>query len=107
VRVEVTGQRTLSAIVEANLYRIAQEALNNITRHAGVQQALVRLRMESPIASLDIEDEGCGFDLAASKHLNGFGLSGMAERASEIGWELEIKSQPGQGTRIHVEEKVI
>ncbi len=107
VRVEVTGQRTLSAMVEANLYRIAQEALNNITRHASVQQALVRLRLESPIASLDIEDEGCGFDLATSKHLNGFGLSGMAERASEIGWELEIKSHPGQGTCIHVEEKTI
>ena len=40
----------------------------------------------------------------ASKHANGFGLAGMAERASEIGWALEIKSLPGQGTHIRVEE---
>ena len=65
--VEVTGQRILPRSVEANLYRIAQEALNNITRHAGVRQALVRLCLESPLASLEVEDEGCGFDLAGSK----------------------------------------
>ena len=107
VTIEVTGQRTLPRPVEANLYRIVQEALNNITRHAGVHQALVRLRLESPIASLEVEDEGCGFELASSKHLSGIGLVGMAERASEIGWILEIKSQPGQGTHICVEEKAI
>jgi signal transduction histidine kinase len=91
--------------VEANLYRIAQEALNNITRHAGVGRALVRLRLESPVASLEVEDEGCGFDQVGPKYGNGFGLAGMAERASEIGWKLEIKSRPGHGTQIRVEEK--
>jgi signal transduction histidine kinase len=105
VTVEVTEERSLLGPVEANLYRIVQEALNNITRHAGVQRALVRLHLESPIASLEIEDEGCGFDLSGSRHVNGFGLTGMTERASEIGWELVIKSCPGQGTHIRVEEK--
>ena len=106
VTFEVTGQRVLSRLVEANLFRITQEALNNITRHAGIQQALVRLYLDSPIASLEVEDEGCGFELASSRHLNGFGLTGMAERASEIGWVLEIKSCPGQGTHIYLAEKV-
>jgi len=107
VTIEVTGQRTLSEPVVANLHRIVQEALNNITRHAGVHQALVRLRLESPLACLEVEDAGCGFDLAGSKHFHGFGLAGMAERASEIGWVLEIKSNPGQGTHIRVEEKAV
>ncbi len=105
VAVEIAGQRVLSATEEANLYRIAQEALNNISRHAGVRQALVRLRLENPLASLEIEDEGCGFDPVTSKHTLGFGLAGMAERASEIGWDLAIDSSPGLGTRIRVREK--
>jgi len=105
VTIEVTGERSLPEPVKANLYRIVQEALNNITRHAGVRQALVRLRLDSPLASLEIKDEGCGFELAGAKQTNGFGLAGMAERASEIGWGLEITSHPDQGTYIRVEEK--
>lgn len=105
VAIEITGQCALPALAEVNLYRIAQEALNNITRYAGVHQALIRLRLVSPVASLDIEDKGCGFDRSGSSNLGGFGLTGMAERASEIGWKLEIQSAPGQGTHIHVEEK--
>jgi signal transduction histidine kinase len=91
--------------VEAALYRIAQEALNNITRHAGVRQAVVRLHLEDPAASLEIEDAGCGFELEGQKQSRGYGLAGMAERAAEIGWELQIRSHPGQGTCIRVEEK--
>ena len=105
VTIEVTGERSFPGPVEANLFRIAQEALNNVIRHAGVRKVLVRLHLDSPLASLEIDDEGCGFDLAGSNQANGFGLAGMAERASEIGWELEIKSAPGQGTHIRVEEK--
>jgi len=105
VTLEITEQRSLPEFVEINLYRIAQEALNNVTRHAGVHQAQVRLRLENPIASLEVVDEGCGFDLAESTR-EGFGLTGMAERASEIGWELEINSNPGKGTHIRVTEKV-
>jgi len=107
VTLEFSGERTLPASVEANLYRIVQEALNNITRHAGVRQAVVRLHLDSPIASLEVEDEGCGFDLASSRHSHGFGLAGMTERAGEIGWEMQIKSRPGLGTHIRVEEKAI
>lgn len=104
VNVEISGERSLSADVEANLYRITQEALNNVTRHAGVRQALVRLCLERPIASLEVRDNGCGFNLANGKHTNGYGLAGMAERAEEIGWELVIESSPDQGTHILVKE---
>jgi signal transduction histidine kinase len=105
VSIEVTGNRTLPGPVELNLFRITQEALNNITRHAGVHEARIRLNLENPLASLEVDDEGCGFDFANSKHLKGFGLTGMTERASEIGWQMEIQSQPGHGTHIQIEEK--
>jgi signal transduction histidine kinase len=104
VFLEVTGGRRLAEAVDEALYRIVQEALNNVTRHAGVRQARVRLRLESPTASLDVEDEGCGFDPQNREKAGGIGLVGMAERAREIGWRLELHSRPGQGTQIHVEE---
>ncbi len=105
VTIEVDGQRSLAGPVEMTLYRIVQEALNNITRHAGVRQAMVRLNLESPRASLEIKDEGCGFDVGSLKEFSGFGLPGMVGRAGEIGWDLEINSHPGQGTLIRVEER--
>lgn len=105
VDIHITGERVLPVPVEANLYRIAQEALNNITRHAGVCQAMIRLLLEDRPASLEIEDHGSGFDVSGSVHAGGFGLAGMAERAREIGWRLEIRSRPGQGTLICVEER--
>jgi len=110
VRLEVSGERSFPETVQANLYRIVQEALNNITRHAGVRQAVVRLRLDSQHASLEVEDEGIGFDPQGTAHhgaaqQGGFGLNGMAERAAEIGWTLAVRSKPDQGTCIRAEEK--
>ncbi len=105
VNLEVSGQRALPEAVHANLYRITQEALNNISRHAGINRALVRLCLDSPSASLEVVDEGCGFEMVESAKAGGFGLAGMARRAADIGWTLEIRSQPGRGTHIRLEEK--
>jgi signal transduction histidine kinase len=105
VTFEFTGERSLPELVEANLYRVVQEALNNITRHAGVHQAMVRLCLDKPLGSLEIIDEGCGFDQASASQMHGFGLNGMAERASEIGWKLEIESRLGLGTQVRVLER--
>jgi signal transduction histidine kinase len=104
VAVEITGQRHLPETVQANLYRITQEALNNVSRHAGVREARVRLSLENPQASLEVTDTGRGFDRQSQGQSGGYGLTGMAERAREIGWNLEIRSRPGEGTRIRVEE---
>lgn len=106
VTIEVTGQRELPAVTQTTLYRIAQEALNNITRHAGVCTAVIRLSLESPPARLEIEDAGCGFDAAGPAQHSGFGLSGMASRATEISWSFTVQSQPGRGTCIRVEEQL-
>ena len=106
VSFEAIGKRELPELVAVNLFRITQEALNNIIHHAGVQHAMVRLCLDSPFASLEIIDKGCGFDMASSRNTTGYGLAGMAERAAEIGWEFEIKSYKNQGTKIRVQEKV-
>ena len=90
-----------------NLYRIAQEALNNITRHAGVYQAFIKLDFLSTLTSMEIIDLGRGFNPSTARPGKGYGLVGMAERASEIGWNLQIESQPGEGTRIHIEENPV
>ena len=105
VSLEISGDKVLPEPVALGLYRIAQEALNNIQKHARTDQAVLRLHLDDRCASLDIEDHGVGFagqQLAQSP--GHFGLSGMQSRAQELGWKLSVQSGLGQGTRIHVEE---
>lgn len=105
INFEVRGDKELPEQTVAGLCRIAQEALNNVAKHAGTRQATVRLDLAGPRASLEVEDRGAGFSpgvaSAKGEHL---GLVGMAERANELGWKLICCSQPGHGTRIRVEE---
>jgi signal transduction histidine kinase len=85
--------------VKVGLYRIAQEALNNIVKHAGASQVTLVLRSQPKGLELSIADNGCGFDLSgvSSDHL---GLSIMRERSREIGVDLTVDSQVGAGTQI-------
>jgi signal transduction histidine kinase len=93
--------------VTAGLYRIAQEALNNVAKHAGVSQAFVRLNLEDRPAFLEIEDHGAGFDPdLVPRSIEHIGLPGMAERTRELGWKLKIISHPGNGTIIRAEEVI-
>jgi signal transduction histidine kinase len=102
VTTTVVGDCDLPADVQIALYRIAQEALNNITKHARASQAKLSLHCEAGQARLRCSDDGLGFDpdSAAAHHL---GLEIMHERALAIGAVLRIESQPGHGTRIQVE----
>jgi signal transduction histidine kinase len=107
VALDVVGDRKLSEPVAAGLYLIAQEALTNVAKHAGVDEATVRLRLAEGDASLEVEDRGRGFPRQGSASERGhLGLAGMAERARDMGWRLTIESQPGHGTRIRVAENV-
>jgi len=90
--------------VETNLYRIAQEALHNVVKHAQARNVSVLLSRRDSHAMLVIEDDGRGFETgaAAPQSANGFGLVSMRERATLVGGELEIDSTPGAGTSIFV-----
>ncbi len=103
---QLSGQeRRLSGGVELALYRIAQEALNNIVHHAKASQAVLHIAFDKEI-KLEVTDNGTGFnvpksptDFAPSGH---FGLLGMRERADLIGGRLEVQSEAGKGTRLSV-----
>jgi signal transduction histidine kinase len=90
----------------ANLYSIAHEALMNVSKHSKICEATVRLNLDKNLGSLEIEDHGMGFDPESILHEGGhLGLVGMYERATEIGWDLTLRSRPGEGTRIVVSER--
>lgn len=101
VALEVEGDCLLPPEVQVVFYRITQEALNNVAKHAQATQAVVRLCCRPNQVELVIADDGCGFELKnlSPEHL---GLGIMRERADSIGAALTIQTQPGQGTRINV-----
>jgi two-component system, NarL family, sensor kinase len=94
----------LPSALETGLYRITQEALTNIRKHAGPAAATVTLRREAGGVRLTIDDTGAGFDPAAvaAGPTGGFGLTGMRERAHLLAGRLEISSAPSHGARVEV-----
>ncbi|OGO40381.1 MAG: hypothetical protein A2147_06270 [Chloroflexi bacterium RBG_16_57_8] len=103
--VEVAGiERALPADVQLLLFRIGQEALTNIRRHAGASLAAIRLDLDDEAITMTVTDNGHGFsvptrieDLASAGRL---GIMGMAERARLLNGTLEVGSTPGEGTRV-------
>jgi signal transduction histidine kinase/predicted hydrocarbon binding protein len=101
VALEIEGECDLEPEVKVALYRIAQEGLNNVAKHAGAHRATIWLRCEPGQVNLGIQDDGIGF-APDSVAPNSLGLGIMRERAEAIGAALEIDSQPGAGARIQV-----
>jgi PAS domain S-box-containing protein len=99
VRVTVTGEATLPGDVQVLFYRVCQETLNNIAKHAGASRVAIDLQNEGGAVTLQIRDNGRGFDLTRTPSGH-YGLSMMRERAHTIGAELSITSRPGQGTQV-------
>jgi len=99
-------QRRPAPIVETQLFRIAQEALSNVVKHAQSSSAKVELNFSRSQLSLEVADNGVGFDCAAVLHMSStkksLGLLGMEERAKLCGGTLKIDSAPGHGTSILV-----
>ena len=89
--------------VETGLYRIAQECLNNILKHAQADQVILNVRRDLNRVTLEIIDDGNGFDPALARQQGGMGLEGMQARAEQIGGQLSIQSAAGAGTRVKVE----
>lgn len=101
----VEGERPLPPEVQVALYRIAQEALNNISKHSGASQATLKLLFSPQAVSLSIQDNGRGFDLSDVPP-NSLGLGIMQERVEKIGAQLTINSQIGEGTAVIVRTPV-
>ena len=89
---------SISPAVEQCIYRIAQEAIENVLLHANAKKLGVKLVVDGENLELTIEDDGLGLEIAEAEPANHFGLAGMRERAQLAGGELTITSQPGQGT---------
>lgn len=95
------GRRPLSLRVETGLYRIAQEALNNVIQHAQAKRANIQLTTTPRQATLIVQDDGVGFD-PNQIPTGRFGLTGLSERARLLGGSLEFKTSPGAGTLVRV-----
>ena len=98
----VDGSLLLDGDVEEALYRITQEAVNNILKHAKAQKVFVELQDVDHTTCLSVRDDGRGFDMDAATSTGGFGLRNIHERAAGIHAFLEIESAPGKGTCISV-----
>ncbi|HEX3581066.1 MAG TPA: MHYT domain-containing protein [Thermoanaerobaculia bacterium] len=98
------NDRRFASEVETAAYRIVQEAVTNVARHAGVNRANVRIWATKDRLEIEVEDRGKGFDLSRTDSArSAFGLAGMRERAHILGGSLTIESMPGDGTRVTAE----
>jgi signal transduction histidine kinase len=98
----VEGSEQLPSPVQAELYYIAQEALNNALKHAHANSVRIHLRFGEAETEMEISDDGVGFEPASDGMGGGFGIPGMKERSQKIGGILKIDSAPGKGTSVIV-----
>lgn len=101
--IEVTGEENLDVPVQEGLYRIAREALNNALKHAHATSLQVKLAYDGCDVSLDIIDDGTGFDPKSIDDEGGIGIRGMRERAAELNAAISIESSMGKGTKVKIE----
>ena len=103
VRLLAQEWNNLPVSVEEDLYLIAQEALNNALKHASATEVMVQLRASADGVSLEVVDNGKGFNVDSVRRKGGMGLLSMRQRAERLGGRLTILSAPGQGTSIKVD----
>jgi len=104
-QLEVKGEAQWPENVTLGLYRIVQEAVNNVIKHASTREVTIKLNLCDKPACVEVIDQGLGFEVNEVTPQRGhMGLASMAERARELGWVLTIDSQPGQGTCVKVKE---
>ncbi|HTE60896.1 MAG TPA: sensor histidine kinase, partial [Solirubrobacteraceae bacterium] len=92
----------LTPAAEEQLYRVGQEALANVVRHAHATEAVIEVTMAHDVVTMAVRDDGRGFDAAVGRS-GGFGLRSMRARAADLGGRLEIAGAPGGGTVVRVE----
>jgi signal transduction histidine kinase len=105
IMVEFVGEAPeLSGEVKTTLFRVAQESITNVVRHAQATQANVQVTYDADSVNLRIEDDGCGFDAKkiTTSRQPAWGLTGMQERSNLLGGTCVILSEPGYGTLVEV-----
>ena len=103
---EVKGEAAWPENVTLGLYRIVQEAVNNVIKHAGTREVTIKLNLCDRPACIEVLDHGAGFAASEIAPQRGhMGLASMAERARELGWALTIEAAPGQGTCVKVQQQ--
>lgn len=93
-------ERRLPLQIEVALFRLTQEALSNVKKHAEVNEALVKLEITSRLVTVVVKDDGRGFDVNKATDRGRYGLLGMRERVELFGGDLRIKSRLGHGTQV-------
>ena len=101
-QVLVEEERRLPIVIEEELYRIAQEGLNNVVKHAEATQVQIQLKYDENTVLLEMIDDGKGFEPETVSQSGGFGLQGIQERVQQLGGTLKIESVPLSGTRLSV-----
>jgi signal transduction histidine kinase len=104
VELHVSGEERHARGAEQAIYRIVQESLNNIVKHAGTCNVTIALDLQPEQLRLHVADDGYGFDTSSESYLTSrhLGLTSMRERAAELGGALDLRSQPGKGTEVIV-----
>ena len=89
---------------EISFYRTVQECLSNVVKHSQSKSAAIALRRDADAIRLSVQDDGLGFavERSGNESAPGFGLRNITERARTMGGEVEIRSQPGAGTRVEL-----
>lgn len=104
---EMSAGRRLSAEMETALFRVVQEVINNIARHAMARNVAITFHFKDESVVIDVKDDGIGFDMVEATispdSQRGLGLMGMLERIELVGGQMEIDTAPGYGTQIHIE----
>ena len=101
VRTDLPDEPPIPVGTKQDIYRIAQEALHNLVKHSHAKHASLRLRVDRDALTMEVADDGEGFDPSQS-YPGHFGLPSMRERAQSGGGELQIESRPGEGTTVRV-----
>jgi signal transduction histidine kinase len=94
------GDSRLDAEIETIAYRVAQEALTNVAKHAGASRVRLRLRATSAALELRVRDNGCGIEQPGGRRSGGYGITGMHERAELGGGSLDVEGREGAGTTV-------